>query len=75
MTSPIRIVGLTLRYLSPVLVIAVGAFAAQRLIASRQLPPKSERPPRVLPVDVVDVSLERHTTTLRRSARSSRSAP
>lgn len=64
MTSPIRIVGLTLRYLSPVLVIAVGAFAAQRLIASRQLPPKSERPPRVLPVDVVDVSLERHTTTL-----------
>ena len=64
MTSPIRIVGLTLRYLSPVLVIAVGAFAAQRLIASRQLPPKSERPPRVLPVDVVTATLERHTTTL-----------
>lgn len=65
MTSPIRIAGLTLRYLSPVLVIGLGAFAAQRLIASRQTPPKNERPPRVLPVDVVPASLERHTPTLR----------
>lgn len=64
MTSPIRIAGLTLRYLSPLLVILIGAFVAQRLIASRQEPPKTERPPRVLPVDVVDAVMARHDATL-----------
>lgn len=51
MSSPIRIAGLTLRYLGPLVVIAIGVFVAKTLIAARSAPPKRERPARVLPVE------------------------
>ncbi len=55
MASPIKVVGVLLRWTAPVIVIAGGALVARQLIAQRQAPPKIEPPPRVLPVDVITV--------------------
>ena len=55
MASPIKVVGVLLRWTAPIIVIAGGALVARQLIAQRQAPPKIEPPPRVLPVDVITV--------------------
>lgn len=65
MASPIRIIGTAVRWLAPVLVVVAGAAVARTLILGRAAPPKSERPPRVLPVDVVTVRVDDHESTIR----------
>ncbi len=57
MSSPIRTAGLVLRYVSPLVVIVLGVAAAKAIIASKQPPPKTEAPARVLPVNVVTVDI------------------
>lgn len=57
MASPIQIAGKILRYVAPVLVIAVAVVAARAIIAAKKAPPKVERAPRVLPVEVAEASL------------------
>ncbi|QDV05793.1 Multidrug resistance protein MdtA precursor [Planctomycetes bacterium Poly30] len=52
MASPIQTAGRILRYVAPVLVIAVAVVAARAIIAAKKAPPKVERAPRVLPVEV-----------------------
>lgn len=55
MSTPIQKAGTVLRYVAPILVIAVGVLAARALIAAKKAPPKVERPARVLPVEVAVV--------------------
>jgi len=57
-SSPIRVVGLTLRYLAPLVVVLAGAYVARVLIEGRTAPPRSEPPPRVLPVETISVEIE-----------------
>lgn len=64
MASPIKVVGVLLRWTAPVIVIAGGALVARQLIAQRQAPPKVEPPPRVLPVDVITVEQRDHPASL-----------
>ena len=65
MSSPIRIAGLTLRYLGPLVVILLGVFVAKALIASRKAPPKRDRPARVLPVETARATPAEEGATLR----------
>ena len=55
--SPIRVLGLVLRYLAPLLVVLAGAYVAKVLIAGRTAPPRSEPPPRLLPVETISVEI------------------
>jgi len=64
MASPIKVVGVLLRWTAPIIVIAGGALVARQLIAQRQAPPKVEPPPRVLPVDVITVEQRDHPASL-----------
>ncbi|MEL6712913.1 MAG: efflux RND transporter periplasmic adaptor subunit [Planctomycetota bacterium] len=64
MSNPIRIAGLTLRYLAPLLLIVFGVVAARALAAQRKAPPKVEAPPSTTPVETVTAALEDHTWTL-----------
>ncbi len=52
MATPIQNAGKLLRYAAPVLVILAGIGAARALIAAKKAPPKVERAPRILPVEV-----------------------
>ncbi len=52
MATPIQTAGKVLRYLAPIIVIALGVFGARALIAAKKAPPKVERAARVLPVQV-----------------------
>lgn len=59
-SSPIRVVGQVLRYLAPLLVVLAGAYVAKVLIDGRQAPPRSEPPPRVVPVETLAVEVADH---------------
>ncbi|MEM9382158.1 MAG: HlyD family efflux transporter periplasmic adaptor subunit, partial [Planctomycetota bacterium] len=65
MASPIRILGTAVRWLAPVLVVVAGAAVARTLFLGREAPPRSERPPRVMPVDVLTVRVDDHESTIR----------
>ena len=64
MASPIKIVGVLLRWTAPLAVVAGGALVARQLILQREAPPKETPPPRVLPVDVVTVERRAHAASL-----------
>lgn len=64
MASPIRILGVLLRWTAPLVVIAGGALVARQLLLQREAPPKEAPPPRVLPVDVVTLERKDHPASL-----------
>ncbi len=65
MASPIRALGLTLRYLAPLLLIAGGVLIARALILSRAEPEKLPRDPKRTPVEVVTLAAGDYTPLIR----------